>query len=126
MVDFTRRGFLTQMSVTTGVGIAGGLGLHKLLAPGTSPQIAAAAAAAPAQPPSPAPAQPNPAPTQQQALQQQAALNLGGITLAGPMLLHVRDVPTGEVSMMVGTRELIYRDPELVSRLVDKARSAEG
>jgi hypothetical protein len=114
MADFTRRGFLTQMSITTGVGIAGGLGLHKLLASDTPKQ------GAESRPPSEQPA------SQQQQLIQQAALNLGGITLAGPMLLHVRDVPTGEVSMMVGTRELIYRDPELVSRLVDKARSAEG
>jgi len=115
MADFTRRGFLTQLSVTTGVGIAGGLGLHKLLASDT-PKPAAESRS-----------QPEQAPRQQQPqLTQQAALNLGGITLAGPMLLHVRDVPSGEVSMMVGTRELIYRDPELVSRLIDKARSTEG
>ena len=114
MADFTRRGFLTQMSITTGVGIAGGLGLHQLLASDTPKQGAESRT------------QSQQAASQRQQLIQQAALNLGGTTLAGPMLLHVRDVPSGEVSMMVGTRELIYRDPELVSRLVDKARSAEG
>jgi hypothetical protein len=36
----------------------------------------------------------------------------------------VRDVATSEIALMVGTRELIYRDPELVSRLVRTAASA--
>jgi hypothetical protein len=106
MVDFlqSRRGFLAQLSIGTGVGIAGGLGLHKLLA-GDSPMPAAAAAGQT----TPQPAQPL----------------LEAVSLAGPMLIHVRDVATAEVSMMVGTRELIYRDPELVSRLVSTAQSAK-
>ena len=111
MVDFlqSRRGFLAQLSVGTGVGIAGGLGLHKLLGGATaspqqqSQQTQQAQAGAPA--------------TSQQPL-------LEAVNLAGPMLIHVRDVATAEVSMMVGTRELIYRDPELVSRLVSTAQSA--
>jgi hypothetical protein len=112
MADFvnTRRGFLTQLSITTGVGIAGGLGLHKLLA-GEMPAVAApqsagqaALAAAPPQAASPA--------------------DLDAVGLAGPMLIHVRDVANAEVAMMVGTRELIYRDPELVSRLVKTAQTA--
>jgi hypothetical protein len=40
------------------------------------------------------------------------------------MLVHVRDVASGEIALMVGTRELIYRDPELVSRLVRTAAAA--
>jgi hypothetical protein len=40
------------------------------------------------------------------------------------MLVHVRDLATGEVAMMVGSQELIYRDPELVSRLVRTAATA--
>jgi hypothetical protein len=108
MPDVTRRGFLTQVSVTTGVGIAGGLGLHKLLiGEGSAP--AAARAAAPAAPVS------NMAST---------PLAMESVTLAGPMLVHVRDVASAEVAMMVGTRELVYRDPELVSRLVQTAASA--
>ena len=47
------------------------------------------------------------------------------VSLAGPMLIHVRDVANAEVSMMVGTRELIYRDPELVQRLIATAQSAD-
>jgi hypothetical protein len=103
MADVTRRGFLTQMSITTGVGIAGGLGLHRLLAT-DAPAIAA---------------QPliTPEPVQ---------VALGGVSLAGPMVLHVRDLANAEISMMVGTQELIYRDPELVSRLVQTAAGASN
>ena len=114
MADVSRRGFLTQMSITTGVGIAGGLGLHKLLGSGapSTTQVSA----------------PTPAVTPASAL---AAVrsSLEGITLAGPMVVHVRDLATAEVAMMVGTQEVIYRDPELVSRLVKTAGSvnrAEG
>jgi hypothetical protein len=108
MVDFshTRRGFLTQLSITTGVGIAGGLGLHRLLA-GDTPTPSTPT------PESPALAHPS-----------GSDLTLGGVSLAGPMLVHIRDVASAEVSMMIGTRELIYRDPELVSRLVNTAQTA--
>jgi hypothetical protein len=51
---------------------------------------------------------------------------MGSVTLAGPMLVHIRDLATAEVAMMVGTQELVYRDPELVSRLVRTAVSASG
>jgi hypothetical protein len=43
---------------------------------------------------------------------------LSAATLTEPMLAHVRDVATGEVSLMVGEREIIYRDPQLVMRLL--------
>jgi hypothetical protein len=112
MADSTRRGFLSLMSITAGVGIAGGLGLHKFLA-GDSQT-----------------AQVMHAQQEANVVQQPAAAGLQaalqGVTLAGPMLIHVRDVATGEVAMMVGTRELIYRDPVLVSRLVGTAQSANA
>ena len=38
--------------------------------------------------------------------------------LTEPMLAHVRDATTGEVSLLVGTREIIFRDTELVMRLL--------
>ena len=101
MADLSRRGFLAQMSVTTGVGIAGGLGLHKLLEQPNSPAPTADPPASPA-----------------------VQLPLDGVTVAGPMVLHIRDIPTAEISMMVGTQELVYRDPELVARLVSTAMSA--
>jgi hypothetical protein len=112
MADFTRRGFLTQMSITTGVGIAGGLGLHKLLAGDAAGSSAPQAVQEVGEPEAPA--------------QNGLPLLNAGVTLAGPMLVHVRDVATGEVSMMVGTRELVYRDPDLVSRLISTARSAKS
>jgi hypothetical protein len=102
MADLSRRGFLTQVSVTTGIGLAGGLGLHKLLLSDAS------AAAEPTSSPAPRQAQ---GPT------------MDNVTLAGPMVVHIRDLATSEVSMMVGAQELIYRDPELVSRLVNTARA---
>jgi hypothetical protein len=102
MVDVSRRGFLAQLSIGTGVGIAGGLGLHKLLAGDSGPAMPVTEPTGKAQQPL-----------------------LDAVSLAGPMLIHVRDVATAEVSMMVGTRELIYRDPELVARLVSTAQSAK-
>jgi hypothetical protein len=112
MADLSRRGFLTTMSVTTGVGIAGGLGLHKLLIGDGSPAtLTAAAEVAPvaaAQPMSPAAQLPG----------------LGAVRLAGPMLIHIRDLASAEIGMMVGTQELVYRDPELVARLLKTAASA--
>jgi hypothetical protein len=111
MPDVTRRGFLTQVSVATGIGLAGGLGLHKvLLAGGGSP--------------------PSPSPSHTALLAPSTASltapAMDSVTLAGPMLVHVRDLATAEVAMMVGTQELVYRDPELVSRLVRTAVSASG
>ena len=91
MVDVSRRGFLGQAAVATGIGVAGGLGLHKLMA---------------------APPSGN------------TPMSMDGVSLAGPMVLHVRDLVSGEVSMMVGAQELVYRDPELVSRLLETAKAA--
>jgi hypothetical protein len=52
------------------------------------------------------------------------AVDLSGANLAGPIVLHVRDVSRAEVSLLVGTSETIYRDRELVARLVGAARQA--
>lgn len=35
-----------------------------------------------------------------------------------PVIAHVRDRATGEIALYVGTREIVTRDPELVSRLL--------
>jgi hypothetical protein len=112
MADFshTRRGFLTQLSITTGVGLAGGLGLHRLLA-GDAPSA-------------PVPATGSRPESQAAPRSAGQAPRLDAVSLAGPMLVHIRDVASAEVSMMVGTRELVYRDPELVTRLVSTAQTA--
>lgn len=39
-----------------------------------------------------------------------------------PLLAHVSDLASGEISLMVGTREIIFRDPNLVMRLLQAAR----
>ena len=44
-----------------------------------------------------------------------------GAELAGPPVLHVRNAATGEVSLMVGTTETVYRDRELVAALLRAA-----
>lgn len=50
------------------------------------------------------------------------AAELPTATLAEPVVAHVSDLATGEVSVMVGTREIIYRDPEFVMRLLKAVR----
>ena len=49
------------------------------------------------------------------------AAELSAAELAGPMVAHVRDLASGEISLMFGTQEIIYRDPELVLRLLRAA-----
>ena len=41
---------------------------------------------------------------------------------AGPIVAHVRNAETGEVAVMTGTEEVVYRDPELVDRLLGGGR----
>ena len=46
--------------------------------------------------------------------------------LPDPMVVHVRDVATAEISLMVGTREIVYQDPQLVAGLLEAVRQAGG
>jgi len=39
-----------------------------------------------------------------------------------PLLAHVRDRATGEIALLVGTREVVIHDRELVMRLVKAAQ----
>jgi hypothetical protein len=39
-----------------------------------------------------------------------------------PLLAHVRNRATGEIALLVGTREVVIHDRELVMRLVKAAR----
>lgn len=41
--------------------------------------------------------------------------------IVGPLVAHIRDAGSGEMSLLVGTRELVVRDPDLVARLVKAA-----
>lgn len=53
----------------------------------------------------------------------------GGTPAAAPtepvqgLIAHVRDVSTGEIAVMVGTREVIHRDPALAGRLMAVAQT---
>ncbi|MDQ2744487.1 MAG: hypothetical protein M3Z66_19645 [Chloroflexota bacterium] len=48
-------------------------------------------------------------------------LTLSERELGGPLVAHVRNLKTGEIALMVGTREIVYRDPQFVRRLVRAA-----
>ncbi len=43
-------------------------------------------------------------------------------TLAEPLVLHVKDLQSGEMSLYVGEREIPYRDPALASRILRASR----
>ncbi len=39
-------------------------------------------------------------------------------TLEGPLLAHVSDLASGEITLLFGTQEVVFRDPEIVTRLL--------
>ena len=47
---------------------------------------------------------------------------LSAASLSGPMLAYVRDLAKGEVGVLVGEQEIIYRDPDFVMRLLKAAK----
>jgi hypothetical protein len=48
---------------------------------------------------------------------------LGGASRASnPLVAYVRDARKGDVSVMVGEREVVVHDPELVARLIRAGR----
>ena len=42
--------------------------------------------------------------------------------LGEPLVAHVRNIATGEVAVLMGTREVVYRDRALVARLLGAVR----
>ena len=44
-----------------------------------------------------------------------------GPAATGPLVVHIPDPRTGEIHLMVGTREVVRSDPALVARLVRDA-----
>jgi hypothetical protein len=40
------------------------------------------------------------------------------------VIVHLRDVTTGEIAVMSGAREIVYRDAEVVARLLRGAQQA--
>jgi hypothetical protein len=51
-----------------------------------------------------------------------AARGGAGKSSAGPLIAHVRDLSTGEISLMVGEKHVIQRDVELAAQLYDAAQ----
>ncbi|HWE61142.1 MAG TPA: twin-arginine translocation signal domain-containing protein [Chloroflexota bacterium] len=51
-----------------------------------------------------------------------AASDRGHAGLHEPLAAVVRDVRTGEIALLIGTREVIVHDPDLAMRLVKAAR----
>lgn len=44
--------------------------------------------------------------------------------LPGPMVVHVSDVATGELTLLIGAEEIVFRDPHLIARIIKAARQA--
>lgn len=42
-------------------------------------------------------------------------------TTSGLMMVYIRDAAKGEVGVLVGEREIVHHDPDLVSRLLSAA-----
>ena len=42
--------------------------------------------------------------------------------LTEPLMAHVSDLASGEISVLMGTREVVFRDPQLVMRLLQAVR----
>lgn len=51
-----------------------------------------------------------------------AATDLSATKLSGPLVAYVHDLAKGEISVMVGKREVIIRDPDLALRLATAAK----
>src|ERR1700736_5977432 len=103
MGEVSRRRFLQQTSV--GVGVT-------LVAVAALPQLAPAQSAPPWRQNGALPVEPT------------VPAFLTGMSLLEPMVVHVRDVATAEIAVLVGDQEFIYRDPALVARLIQTANQA--
>jgi len=47
--------------------------------------------------------------------------SLPGAKAAGPLVVYVPDASSGDVSIMIGTQEVMHHDPDLVARLARAA-----
>jgi len=48
-----------------------------------------------------------------------AGTDLSSLSLAeGPLVAHISNLATGEISLLSGTQEIVFRDPDLVMRLL--------
>jgi hypothetical protein len=47
-------------------------------------------------------------------------------TPTGSMVVHVSNVATGEMTLLVGARQIAIRDPRIVARLIEATRAGGG
>jgi hypothetical protein len=40
----------------------------------------------------------------------------------GSMVIHINDIAAGEMTLLVGAREIVLRDPQMVARFIEAAR----
>lgn len=45
----------------------------------------------------------------------------GAVAVSGPVVAYIHDVSKGELAVMIGEREVIVHDPDLVNRLAQAA-----
>jgi ABC-type cobalt transport system substrate-binding protein len=45
-------------------------------------------------------------------------LSTNAAEVSAPLIAHISDFASGEISLLFGTQEVIYRDPELIMRLL--------
>ncbi|MBV9228746.1 MAG: hypothetical protein JOZ18_05475 [Chloroflexi bacterium] len=58
------------------------------------------------------------APTTSQTGNSQSATKLSPPKVSGPVVAYVRDFQTGEISLLAGSQEIIFRDSDFVQRLL--------
>jgi hypothetical protein len=51
-----------------------------------------------------------------------AESDAGAMSLSEPLVAHVKDLGTGEISLFQGEQEVIFRDPALARRLFSAVR----
>jgi hypothetical protein len=97
MSRLTRRGFLTRISI--GAATTGVLGGALVAAPrmGSLPHV------------------------ENEVPPASAASRSSALQETEPLVVHVRNLAAGEVSVLVGTHEVSYRDPVLVAHLSEIA-----
>lgn len=97
MPKVTRRGFIAQTTASVATismfAAAPALAVESELPAVTTPAMTAPATSAP-------------------------ELSAAAAAITEPLIAHVSNIATGEISVLVGTQEITYRDPELVQRLL--------
>jgi hypothetical protein len=60
--------------------------------------------------------------TEEEAPAAESAIAGEGAAMTEPLVVHVRDLASGEMGLYSGTREVVVHDPSLASRLFNASR----